>query len=292
MLQPENEQEAAEALIEADAAFGTLPRNLLPYAKVLRWLQAPQAGPPKGFYYQELIEHPVVVTNLRGTYTENVATHAVSLVLSLARRLHRYSAHQAKREWIPEPDPDGVVHFPESTVLVVGAGAIGSEVARLLAAFRARVIATDARRTERPEGVAELHPAEALDGLLPAADVVVLTVPHTPQTEGLMRAERLASMKPGGYLVNVGRGALVRLDDLVAALRAGTLAGAALDVFEEEPLPLHHPLWSMENVIITPHVADTGPYNDERRLAVLIENARRFADGQPLLNVVDKANWF
>jgi phosphoglycerate dehydrogenase-like enzyme len=147
-------------------------------------------------------------------------------------------------------------------------------------------------RPPPPPGVAELHRPDALDGLLPRADFVILTVPHTPATEGFMHRARFARMKRSAFFVNIGRGMTTRLDDLVAALRAGEIAGAALDVFEQEPLPADHPLWAMPNVLITPHTAGHGPYLDDRRCAVLVDNCRRFVAGQPLRNVVDKASWF
>jgi phosphoglycerate dehydrogenase-like enzyme len=128
--------------------------------------------------------------------------------------------------------------------------------------------------------------------VLPEADFVVLTVPHTPETEGMIDSRRLRSMRPSAVLVNVGRGATVRLDDLVGALDAGELAGAALDVFETEPLPATHPLWSRTNVIITPHVAGFGEDTEDERLELIVDNARRFLQGRPLRNVVDKQRWF
>jgi phosphoglycerate dehydrogenase-like enzyme len=185
-----------------------------------------------------------------------------------------------------------VVHLPESTALIVGVGGIGAETARVCAAFGMRVIGVDARREDVPAGVDELHRPEALDRLLPEADFVIMTVPHTPQTEGMMNAERFKLMKRSAFLINIGRGMTVRLDDLNQALRDGQIAGAGLDVFEIEPLPPDHPLWTAPNVLLTPHVAGQGPYLDDRRLEIIVDNARRFAAGRPLRNVVDKANWF
>jgi phosphoglycerate dehydrogenase-like enzyme len=155
-----------------------------------------------------------------------------------------------------------------------------------------RVIGVDARRPEPPPGVTEWHRPEALDTLLPRADFVIMTVPHTPETEGMMDRARLRRMKPSAFLINIGRGMTVKLDDLVEALRAGDLAGAGLDVFEQEPLPADHPLWTMPGVLITPHTAGFGPYLDERRFEILLENCRRFAAGQSLRNIVDKYRWF
>ncbi|HEY3714419.1 MAG TPA: D-2-hydroxyacid dehydrogenase [Jatrophihabitantaceae bacterium] len=282
----EDARAAAAALAGAEAAYGTLTPSLLAAAPALRWLQAPQAGPPPEFYFAELVAHPVVVTNLRDTYTDHVATHAVAMLLALARNIPTYAR---ARTWAPMDD---VLHLQRATVLVVGLGAVGREVARQLAPFGATIIATDARLVERPVGVAELHPADALDAVLPRADAVVLTVPHTPATDGLMSARRLALLEPSAVLVNVGRGALVDLDDLVVSLRAGQLRAAAIDVVPREPLPDDHPLWTMPQVLITPHVAGVGPETDERRYAVVRDNAERFAAGRVLRNVVDKANRF
>jgi phosphoglycerate dehydrogenase-like enzyme len=185
-----------------------------------------------------------------------------------------------------------VLPLSEASALIVGVGALGCEIGRLLAAFGTRVTGIDARRTDPAPGFAEILPADALDSSLPQADLVILTVPHTPRTEGLFNAERFALLRKSAYFVNIGRGPTVRLDALAEALEAGHLAGAALDVFETEPLAATHPLWQREDVLITPHVAGAGPHSEERRFAVLLENARRFATGQSLINVVDKANWF
>jgi phosphoglycerate dehydrogenase-like enzyme len=171
-------------------------------------------------------------------------------------------------------------------------GGIGAEAARLAAAFGMRVLAVDARRRDMPPGVAALHGADALDSLLPEADFVILTVPHTPATEGFMNRARFQRMKRTAFFINIGRGMTTRLDDLVAALEAGEIAGAGLDVFEQEPLPAEHPLWTMPGVLITPHTAGFGPYLDDRRYEILRDNCQRFAAGQPLRNVVDKTSWF
>lgn len=288
----EDPGEAAQALGQAEAAFGTLPRELLTRAGRLRWLQAPQAAPPAGFYYPELIAHPVVVTNFREIYNDHIAAHIMAFVLAFARGLHCYLPRQLARQWRPEPLDTGVVHLPEATALIVGVGGIGAETARLSAAFGMRVIGVDPRRGDAPPGVAELHRPDALDELLPRADFVILTVPHTPVTEGFMHRARFARMKRSAFFVNIGRGMTTRLDDLVAALKAGEIAGAALDVFEQEPLPADHPLWTLPNVLITPHTAGYGPYLDDRRCDILVDNCRRFVAGQPLRNVVDKASWF
>src|SRR5229473_1685082 len=288
----EDADKATWAMAEADCAFGTLPRGLLPAATRLRWLQAPQAAPPAGWYYPELIAHPVVVTNFREIYNDHIGAHIMAFVLAFARGLHQYLPRQLNREWRPAPVDTSVIHLPEATALIVGAGGIGAEAARLAAAFGMRVLAVDARRRDIPSGVAALYGADALDSLLPRADFVILTVPHTPATEGFMNRARFQRMKRTAFFINIGRGMTTRLDDLVAALRAGEIAGAGLDVFEQEPLPGHHPLWTLPGVLITPHTAGYGPYLDDRRYEILRDNCQRFLAGQPLRNVVDKTSWF
>jgi phosphoglycerate dehydrogenase-like enzyme len=291
VLRPEAPDEVAEALREADAAYGALPEELLVHAEKLQWLQAPQAGPPPGFYHPKLIQHPVQVTNMRDTYTDHVATHTLALVLALARGIPGYVRAQERSQWAPDWNPESVLSLAETTALIVGVGAIGAEVGRMLSAFRTRVVGIDARPAAS-DGFAEVLPVEELDDQLGRADLVIITVPHTPETEGMFNAERLSKLDSNAYLINIGRGPTLQLDALNDALEAGQLRGAALDVFETEPLPETHPLWQRPDVLITPHVAGAGPHSEERRFAVIAENAKRFASGQPLINVVDKQNWY
>ena len=288
----EDQATAEREIVDAEAAFGWLPRELLAKAKRLRWLQAPQAAPAAGYYYPELVAHPLTVTNFREIFNDHISTHIMAFVLAFARGLHVYIPQQLRREWKKPGEDRGVVHLPEATALIVGVGGIGAETARLAAAFGMTVLATDARRTEAPPGVAELHKPDALDALLPRADFVILTVPHTPSTEGFMHRGRFQRMKRSAFFINIGRGMTTKLDDLVAALKAGEIAGAALDVFEQEPLPADHPLWTMPNVLLTPHMAGYGPYLDDRRYQIVIDNSRAFLAGKPLRNVVDKGSWF
>jgi phosphoglycerate dehydrogenase-like enzyme len=288
----EDKETAEAAIVTADAVFGTLPPDLLAKARRLRWLQAPQAAPPAGYYYPELIAHELTVTNFREIFNDHISAHILAFVLAFARGLHVFIPQQIRREWKKPPEDNGVVSLPGATALIVGLGGIGAETARLLAAFGMRVLAVDARRTDKPDHVTELHQPEALDRLLPEADFVILTVPHTPSTEGFFNATKFRLMKPTAFFINIGRGMTTKLDDLVAALQAGQIAGAALDVYEQEPLPAEHPLWGLPNVLLTPHMAGYGPHLNERRFQIIQDNCRAFANGQPLRNVVDKANWF
>lgn len=289
----EDEQQALREIEDADAAFGSVTLPLLQKSRKLRWVQSPLAAPPAGYYYPELIAHPLVVTNFREIFNDHIGAHVMALVLSFSRGLPGYMALQRERKWAPAPDRvKNTIYLPESTLLIVGVGGIGAETARMAATFGMRVIGVDTRRKDTPPGMAELHPADALDSLLPQADFVVLTVPHTPVTEGYFNRARFSRMKRTGYFINIGRGKTVRLDDLVAALQAGELAGAGLDVYEQEPLPATHALWAMSNVVLTPHVAAHGPYLDDRRFEIVIENCRHFAAGEPFRNVVDKRLWY
>jgi phosphoglycerate dehydrogenase-like enzyme len=288
----EERAQAERVIATAESAFGTIPPELLRQARHLRWLQAPQAAPPAGYYYPELIAHPVAITNFREIYNDHIGAHVMAFVLAFARGLQRYIPQQLRREWNKPEQNEGVVHLPEATALVVGVGGIGSEIARLCAAFGMRVIGVDERRRDAPPGVAELHRGDELDALLPAADFVILTVPHTPETEGFMNRTRFQQMKKTAFFINIGRGLTTRLDDLAAAIEAGEIAGAGLDVFEHEPLPADHKLWTMPGVLLTPHTAGYGPYLDERRYEVILDNCRRFLAGRELRNLVDKSRWF
>src|SRR5688572_10259780 len=233
---PETEADALRELADARAAYGTMTPQLLAAAKQLEWLQAPAAAPTAGYYFKELVDHPVTVTNLRGIFNDRIPAHIMAYLLHFARALHIYARQQRDALWKPH-GADSVVYLPTATALIVGVGNIGSEAARLCAAFGIRVVGVDARREDVPEGVAELHRPDQLDSLLPQADFVILTIPHTPQTENLFNAERFAKMKKTAYFINIGRGKTTRLDALNDALRSGTIAGAGIDVYEIEPLP-------------------------------------------------------
>ncbi len=287
----EDDAAGARELINADAAYGGVPPDVLPTVERLRLLQNPFAGPPPGYYYPALADHPVTVSNPRGIYSDHIAHHIMMFILALSRGLPYWSAAQARGRWDPAARRRGYVDLAASTVLIVGVGGIGAETARLCAAFGSRVVGVDPR-PER-DAPTEIVPPAELDQRLPEADFVVTTVPHTPETEGMWNARRFRAMKRSAYFINIGRGMTTKLDDLVAALEAGEIAGAGLDVFETEPLPAGHPLWRMENVLITPHVAVADAENiPERRFEIILENARRLIDGREFVNVVDKAKWY
>ena len=287
----EDDAAVRDLVARADAAYGWVPPEALPLAKNLRWLQSPFAAPFPGYYYQELIEHPGVVTNARGIYSDHIAHHILMFMLALSRGLPYWVEAQRDRRWDQGARKHGYINVVGSTVLINGVGGIGAETARLCDVLGARVIGIDPRPEH--ECPAEIHPPSDLDELLPEADFVVTTAPHTPESEFMWNAERFRRMKRSAYFINIGRGMTARLDDLTAALASGEIAGAGLDVFEIEPLPADHRLWTLENVLLTPHVAVADAEDiAERRYALLADNARRFLAGEPLRNVVDKARWY
>jgi phosphoglycerate dehydrogenase-like enzyme len=286
-----DEDEGKRKIADADAFFGTITPELLAAARQLRWIQTPMAGLER-YFFPALVEHPVVVTNMRGIFHDMIPDHVMAYILCFARDLHRLIRRQLERRWAHQEVK--VVHLPDSTLGIVGLGGIGYGVAQRAAPHGMRILAVDPRREDKPPEVAELWRPDRLDDLLAQSDFVAVCAPETPETRGLFDAARFSRMKPTAFFINVGRGRVVKLADLTEALRRQQIAGAALDVFEIEPLPADHPLWEMENVIITPHVAGIvpGDLHDRRRLEVLTENLRRFVAGQPLMNVVDKAKGY
>ncbi len=308
VVNAQDEQQAAREIADAVAFFGKITPDILAAARQLRWVQAATAS-LEHYMFPELVEHPCVLTNMRGLYGDVIADHVMGYVLCFARNLHIYLRQQQQHHWEPvggeasrstfaagpcqvTPMDRAHLHLSDCTLGVVGVGHIGAEVACRAGCFGMRTLGVDPRRTEPPPGMEALWPPEQLPRLLAESDFVVVAAPHTPQTQGWFTREVFRQMKPTAYFINIGRGAIVRLDDLVAALRAGELAGAALDVFEVEPLPPQHPLWDMPNVILTPHVAAASPHIARRHLETLLENIRRFVAGEELKNVVDKALWF
>ena len=292
VVAPETEDEAGRELADADAAFGWIPPDLLPSAGKLRWLQNPDAGPRPGYFYPALIEHPVVVCNPRGIYNDHISQHIMMFLLALARGLPYYVEAQRGRRWDKDARPGPALDLANATAVIVGVGGVGQETARLCLAFGMRVAGVDPRWEHEAPSV-ERHGPDELDAVLPRADVVIASTPHTPETEGMWNARRFRLMKPTAFFINIGRGRTMRLDELTAALERGEIAGCGLDVFEIEPLPADHRLWTLPNVLLTPHIAVKDAENlPERRYQVLLENARRFAAGEPLRNVVDKAAWY
>jgi phosphoglycerate dehydrogenase-like enzyme len=238
--------------------------------------------------FPALRQSDVVLSNSRGMNATAVAEHALMLMLAAARRLPEAVRAQVERRWIAD-DLSGLPSLRGRTLLIVGLGAIGSELAGMAAGLGMRVMATTRDRSdELPDGAAEVYEPAALKGLLPRADIVVLAVPLTADTRGMIGAAELALMRPSARLINVARGKLVDEEALVDALERGVIAGAALDVMAHEPLPPSSPLWTMPNVIITPHVAGFRDDYWDAATELFAASLRRYLDGEAVANIVDK----
>lgn len=283
-----SEEQALEEITFADAFYGYLTFEMFEKAKQLRWIQAPVAG-LENFMFPALAKSAVVLTNMAGIYSDVISDHALTYLLMFARGFHVYRYRQMDHLWrkgVP------VRHLAESTLGVVGLGGIGAEVARKGKALGLEVLGVEARDIGSPEGVDALYKPHDLDQVLRKSDFLVLCIPHTPETSGLIGRRELSLMPKGAFIINIGRGVLLALNALVEALLKGQLAGAGLDVFETEPLPADHPLWEMPNVIITPHSAAASSHIRTRHIQVLTDNLKRFSLGHGLQNEVDKQRWF
>jgi phosphoglycerate dehydrogenase-like enzyme len=267
--------EAADAVVLHNWGDGLLPA-LAELPERVRWVQLPAAGVE---HWVAVLPDGPVVTSAAGAFALPVAEHALALLLAAARRLDAAARATQWIEDLPARSLEG------ATIAIVGAGGIGRALIELLAPLHVRVLAINRSGRDVP-GAAVTVPAERMDEILPAAEYVVLAAPDTGATRRLLDAERLARLRDGAWVINVGRGTLVDTDALVAAL--DRLGGAALDVTDPEPLPAGHPLWTHERVLITPHVATTEGGERRHYVERVRENVRRFAAGESLLGEVDR----
>ena len=272
---------------DAEVIYGSVTPPLLAAAPALQWVHLASAGVDR-FLFPEMVRHAAVMTNARGVAAVSIAEHAFALILAFTRGLPLAFRSQQERRWAAPSS----IEICGQTLGIVGLGRVGREVARRAAGFGLRVLAVDLNPVDRPESVACLWPPERLPDLCAAADILVNCSPLTPQTERMIGREQFARMKPSALFVNVSRGRVVDQDALVEALRAGRLAGAALDVMDPEPLPPDSPLWEMPNVILTAHSATRSQHFWRRMHELFCDNLRRYVAGQPLLNVVDKTAGF
>lgn len=288
LVQCRNPKEAVEQVKNADASIGFVTRDLILAGKSLKWVQQPSAGVEQLMEIPELVESNILITNMQRAYAPQIADQAMGYLLAFTRHLDHFIRIQSKQEWPKGQQGFVLDELPGKTLLVIGLGGIGSEVARRAAAFGMSVLATDPKVMERPLFVSELHRPDAFHSLLPRADVIVSAVPLTKVSRKMIGEREFGMMKTGVILINVSRGGVVDTDALVAALDSKKVSAAGLDVTDPEPLPSGHPLWT-RNVIITPHNAAASTGTARRRDAVIKENLRRFSAGEALINVVDKA---
>jgi phosphoglycerate dehydrogenase-like enzyme len=273
---------------EADAAFGGFSnerlRAVLAGTPTLRWLHTFSAGVDR--FVPELAKYErVTLTNNTGAYDVPISEHVIAMIFAAAKRVPEHIAAQARSEWQRE-----IPHHEvrDATLVILGMGSIGTELARLAAGVGMRVIGVRRDASRPAPGVERVVPPERFIDAAREADYVAVTAALTPKTKGMVSADVLRALKPTAWVINIARGPIVDEAALIAALREKRIGGAALDVFETEPLPADSPLWKLENAILTPHVSNSSPKVRERSLALVTENVRRFKAGEPMLNIVDR----
>jgi phosphoglycerate dehydrogenase-like enzyme len=275
---------SADQLARTEALMaGGVPAGLLPSMPKLRWAQAMSAG-VEGWLGLPDLPANLTLTCARGTHTESMPENIMGALFYVAKPVRIAVENQKSSKWVhtvPQP-------LTGKTLGILGLGAIGQEVARLASAFGMRVIGTRRRPVPMPN-VAEILPPERTDEVLAQSDYVLLLLPATPATENFINAQRLAKMKPTAWLLNFGRGHLIKDDDLITAAKAKKIAGAVLDVFRQEPLPAEHPFWTAEGIVVLPHIGGPHPQRDKFVARLFVENLGRFLDGAPLKEVVDRA---
>jgi phosphoglycerate dehydrogenase-like enzyme len=280
-------QEAAAAAPGADAVIGLCHADVLAAGPDIAWVQILSAGAERCVSIPAMRERAILLTNMQRVAGPVMSEHVIAMMFALGRKLPAFMAAQREGQWERDLADEGMWAMEGKTVLVVGLGGIGTEVARRAHALGMKVIAIRNSRREGPPFVARVGLPGELHGFAREADFVVNTAPLTDATRGMFDAAFFGAMRRGAHFINVGRGQSVVTGDLIAALRSGQVGGAGLDVTDPEPLPPDHPLWQVPNVIITPHVSTRSDLGAQARWAVARENLRRYVAGERMLSVVD-----
>jgi len=274
---------SAEQMARTEALMAyAVPPGVLPAMPKLRWVQAMTAG-VEGWLALPDLPGDLTLTCARGTHREAMPENIIGALLYVAKPYAEAVENQKQRKWVQRPAQP----LTGKTLGILGLGAIGRDVARIAAALGLRVIGTR-RRPEPVSDVAEVFPADRTPQVLAQSDFLLLLLPATPETDNFINAGRLAMMKPGAWLLNFGRGHLIKDDDLIAAVQAKKIAGAVLDVYRQEPLPAEHPFWSTAGIIVLPHIGGPHPQRDSFVARLFVENLGRFLDGKPFREVVDR----
>ncbi|MBI4166093.1 MAG: D-2-hydroxyacid dehydrogenase [Acidobacteria bacterium] len=274
-----------EELADADGVLGPINPEMVRAAKKLQWVQVFSAG-VEHYLFPELANSNITLTNCKITQGPEIADHAFALLLALTRELNRIIPQQAEEEW--DSRSYNPLELQGKTAVVIGVGGIGTQIAIRAWAFGMKVIGVNPKDIPHTPYMAYTVPPDRLDSVLPEADVVFVSAPLTRESEKMVGAKQFSLIKQGGYFICVSRGKLYDAMALAQALESKHLAGAGLDVTDPEPLPKGHPLWKMENVVITPHIAGRSDGTRARYLELFKENLRRFGAGEPLIHVVDK----
>ena len=280
---PRKEKPSAQQLARTEALMaGAVPAGLLPTMPKLRWAQAMSAG-VDGWLALPDLPSGLTLTCARGTHTESMPENIIGALFHVAKPYAQVAEHQKNSKWVHTVAQP----LTGKTLGILGLGAIGQEVARIAVALGMHVIGTKRRPTRIPN-VAEVLPPERTDEVLSQSDFVLLLLPATPDTENFIDAKRLARMKPSAWLLNFGRGQIINDVDLLAATKDKRIAGALLDVFRQEPLPAEHPFWKAEGIVVLPHIGGPHPQRDRFVARLFVDNLKRFLDGEPLKEVVDR----
>lgn len=288
LLVTQDRKEMEATLDEIEIAACQFPYDLLLRARNLRWYQQWGAGADWLLRHPKAAEMDFVLTNASGVHPIPITEHIFALLLALGRGIGRSVRAQMRSEWMGWDEKGRVFELTNKTMVLIGVGAIGERTAQVAVAFGMRVLGVRRNPQVSVPGVEAMVGPDRLLGVLPEADFVVIAAPLTDETRGMIGERELQAMKPTAYIVNIGRGGIIDEGTLIRALEEGWIAGAGLDVFEEEPLPEDSPLWQMENVIVTAHYAGATPHYDERAMTIFLDNLRRYRAGEPLRNVVDK----
>ena len=274
---------SAEQMEQAEVLMAyTVPPGVLGAMPKLRWAQAMTAG-VEGWIELPDLPPSLMLTCARGTHEESMPENIIGALLYVAKPYAAAAENQKSAKWVrtvPEP-------LTGKTLGILGVGVIGEKVARIASTLGMRVIGTR-RRPEPVPNVQSVLPTERTDELLAQADFVLLLMPATRETENFMNADRLRRMKPSAWLLNFGRGQLVKDEDLVAAVKDKRIAGAVLDVYRQEPLPAEHPFWTTKGIVVLPHLGGPHPQRDKFVARLFVDNLARFLDGKPLREVVDR----
>ncbi len=273
----------------ADAVIGGIRPDAFAAAKNLKWVHVGSAGVEKDLF-PAIVDSPVVMTNARNMYGPQIADHALAFLLTMTRKLNVTMPKQSLEEW--PTGREGMVELEGKTAVIVGVGAIGGGIAQRAHGFGMKVIGVDPRDIPLSNVIQRMVTPDQLDTVLPLADVVFISAPHTKKSEKMMGASQFEKMKKGSYFIAVSRGKVYDMNGLVKALDERRLAGAGVDVTDPEPLPKGHALWKFNNVLITPHTAGGSDRLNERNSKLILENMRRFGAGLPLIGVVNKAEGY
>lgn len=286
---PATSDSFARELVDADAVIGDLRAEEIRAARNLKWVQTISAGVERSLHLSggnDLRDSNIILTNNQIVQGPEIADHALAMLLTLTRRINTFVTTRTQETW-RKGGYDGI-ELNGKTAVVIGVGGIGTQISIRAAAFGMNVIGVDPEDIPFLPFIKNVVKPGELDEVIPQADVVFISAPHTPLSHKMMGPKQFEMMKRNSYFIAVSRGGLYDMPSLVKALDSRKLAGAGVDVTDPEPLPAGHPLWKFENAIVTPHIAGQSDNSRTRMYGTIRENIKRFVDGRPMINVVDK----